>query len=164
LRTPFWFSCGAGIAFGLSPALQASKADVNSALKEEGSAFGRRISSSRFVAYSSLDRWLPASFCSSLPALLLRGSQRALKIEPGYEARHVVSLEKVRSGEPPLFPGSTVATESRHYSGNCRAAGVQSVTKLLAVLSGASAGCQLRLWVRRSLVLIQAGANRQQRL
>src|SRR5216684_3672171 len=39
-------SCGAGIAFGLAPALQASKSDVNSTLREEGSAFGQRLSRS----------------------------------------------------------------------------------------------------------------------
>jgi macrolide transport system ATP-binding/permease protein len=40
-------SCGAGIAFGLAPALQASRSDVNRALKEEGTAFGQHLSRSR---------------------------------------------------------------------------------------------------------------------
>src|SRR5260370_27647478 len=87
-------SCGAGIAFGLSPALQASKADVNSALKEEGSAFGQRISSSRLRGLLIAGQVAACLLLLITSALLLRGSQRALKIEPGYEALHVVSLER----------------------------------------------------------------------
>jgi predicted permease len=86
-------SCGAGIAFGLSPALQASKADVNSALKEEGSAFERRVSSSRLRGLLIAGQMAACLVLLISSALLLRGSQRALKIDPGYESHHVVSLE-----------------------------------------------------------------------
>jgi macrolide transport system ATP-binding/permease protein len=87
-------SCGAGIAFGLSPALHASKADVNSALKEEGSAFGQRLSSSRLRGLLIAGQMAACLVLLISSALLLRGSQRALKIDPGYETRHVVSLER----------------------------------------------------------------------
>ncbi len=87
-------SCGAGIAFGLSPALQASKADVNSALKEEGSAFGQRPSSSRLRGLLIAGQMAACLVLLISSALLLRGSQRALRIDPGYETRHVVSLER----------------------------------------------------------------------
>jgi predicted permease len=86
-------SCGAGVAFGLSPALQASKADVNSALKEEGSAFGQRLSSSRLRGILIAGQMAACLVLLISSALLLRGSQRALRIEPGYEARRVVWLE-----------------------------------------------------------------------
>jgi predicted permease len=86
-------SCGAGVAFGLSPALQASKADVNSALKEEGSAFGQRLSSSRLRGILIAGQMAACLVLLISSALLLRGSQRALRIEPGYEARYVVWLE-----------------------------------------------------------------------
>ena len=89
----FLVSCGAGIAFGLSPALQASRADVNSALKEEGSAFGQRVSSSRLRGVLIAGQMTACLVLLISSALLLRGSQRALKIDPGYETRHVVSLE-----------------------------------------------------------------------
>ncbi len=89
----FLVSCGAGVAFGLSPALQASKADVNSALKEEGSAFGQRISSSRLRGILIAGQMAACLVLLISSALLLRGSQRALRIDPGYEARHVVFLE-----------------------------------------------------------------------
>jgi predicted permease len=87
-------SCGAGIAFGLSPALQASKADVNSALKEEGSAFGRRVSSARLRGLLIAGQMAACLVLLISSALLLRGSQRALQVDPGYETRHVVSLER----------------------------------------------------------------------
>src|SRR5712675_1656252 len=72
-------SCGAGIAFGLTPALQASKADVNSALKEEGSAFGQRIRSSRLRGLLIAGQMAACLLLLISSALLLRGSQRALK-------------------------------------------------------------------------------------
>jgi len=86
-------SCGAGLAFGISPALQASKADVNSALKEEGSAFGQRVSSSRLRGLLIAGQMAACLVLLISSALLLRGSQHALRIDPGYETRHVVSLE-----------------------------------------------------------------------
>ncbi len=89
----FLLSCGAGIAFGLSPALQASKADVNSALKEEGSAFGQRVSKARLRGLLIAGQMAACLILLVSSALLLRGSQRALKIDPGYENRHIVSLE-----------------------------------------------------------------------
>jgi predicted permease len=89
----FLLSCGAGIAFGLSPALQASKADVNSALKEEGSAFGQRVSKARLRGLLIAGQMAACLVLLISSALLLRGSQRALKIDPGYENRHIVSLE-----------------------------------------------------------------------
>jgi predicted permease len=89
----FLVSCGAGVAFGSSPALQASKADVNSALKEEGSALGLRVSSSRLRALLIAGQMAACLVLLISSALLLRGSQRALNIDPGFENRHVVSLE-----------------------------------------------------------------------
>jgi predicted permease len=86
-------SCVAGIAFGLAPALQASKSDVNSALKEEGSAFGQRLSRSRLRGILIAGQMAACLVLLISSALLLRGSQRALKIDPGYEARRVAYLE-----------------------------------------------------------------------
>jgi predicted permease len=83
----------AGISFGLAPALPASKADVNSAIKEEGTAFGQRLSRSRLrgiLIAGQMAACLVLLICS---ALLLRGSQRALTLDPGYETRRVACLE-----------------------------------------------------------------------
>jgi predicted permease len=86
-------SCAAGIAFGLTPALQASKADVNSALKEDSSAFGHRVSRSRLRGLLIASQMAACLVLLISSALLLRGSQRALTIDPGYESRHVLYLE-----------------------------------------------------------------------
>ena len=86
-------SCMAGIAFGLVPALQASKSDVNSALKEEGSSFGRHLRRSRLRGILIAGQMAACLVLLISSALLLRGSQRALKIDPGYNSRRVVYLE-----------------------------------------------------------------------
>jgi putative ABC transport system permease protein len=86
-------SCAAGIAFGLAPALQASKADVNSALKEEGSAVGHHLSRSRLRGVLIAGQLAACLILLISSALLLRGSERALKIDPGYDAHSVAYLE-----------------------------------------------------------------------
>jgi predicted permease len=86
-------SCAAGIAFGLAPAFEASKADVNSALKEEGSAFGHHLSRSRLRGLLIAGQIAACLVLLIGSALLLRGSERALKIDPGYNAQSVAYLE-----------------------------------------------------------------------
>jgi len=86
-------SCATGVAFGLVPALQASKADVNSALKDEGTSFGQRLSRSRLRGILIASQIAACLVLLISSALLLRGSQRALKIDPGYETTHVAQLE-----------------------------------------------------------------------
>ena len=86
-------SCAAGVAFGLTPALQASKADVNSALKDDSSAFGHRVSRSRVHGLLMAGQIAACLVLLISSALLLRGSQRAFNIDAGYESRHVLYLE-----------------------------------------------------------------------
>jgi macrolide transport system ATP-binding/permease protein len=86
-------SCAAGIAFGLTPALQASKADVNSALKDDNTVFGHRFNRSRLRGLLIAGQMAACLVLLISSALLLRGSQRALTVDPGYESRHVLYLE-----------------------------------------------------------------------
>jgi macrolide transport system ATP-binding/permease protein len=84
-----------GVTFGLTPALQALRTDVNSALKDSGSMLGQQVSKSRLR-----DLLIVAQVAACLvllinSALLLRGSQRALRIDPGFDAKHVVHLSLV---------------------------------------------------------------------
>jgi macrolide transport system ATP-binding/permease protein len=86
-------SCAAGIAFGLTPALEASKADVNSALKDDSTAFGYGLSRSWLRGLLIASQMAACLVLLISSALLLRGSQRALKIDPGYNAQSVAFLE-----------------------------------------------------------------------
>src|ERR1700730_5934855 len=86
-------SCAAGIAFGFVPALQATRLDVNPALKEEGTAFGQRLSRSRLRGILIAGQIAACLVLLISSALLLRGSERALKIDPGYDGRRVAYLE-----------------------------------------------------------------------
>ena len=81
-----------GVTFGLTPALQALRTDVNSALKDNGSMLGQRLSKSRLR-----DLLIVAQVAACLvllinSTLLLRGSQRALRVDPGFDGKHVVHL------------------------------------------------------------------------
>jgi len=122
-------SCAAGIAFGLAPALQASKSDVNSALKEEGTAFGQRLTRSRLRGILIAGQMAACLVLLISSALLLRGSQRALKIDPGYEARRVAYLEiynpaNLRYSQPRLLQLNRDLVE-----GIANLPGVQSVAQ-----------------------------------
>jgi macrolide transport system ATP-binding/permease protein len=86
-------SCAAGVAFGLVPAFQASKVDVNSAIKDEGSTLAFRISRSRLRGLLVAAQIAACLILLINSALLLRGSQRALRVDPGYETRGVAYLE-----------------------------------------------------------------------
>jgi predicted permease len=87
-----------GIAFGLAPALQASRADVVSALKDQGTASsGPR----RFVVKNLL---VVAQVCGSVvllivAALFVRSLQQANGIDPGFRVDDVVTM----SLEPGLY-------------------------------------------------------------
>jgi len=82
-----------GVAFGLTPALQTLKTDVNSALKDSGSMLGERLSKSRLRNILIVAQVAACLVLLINSALLLRGSQRALRIEPGFDSKHVVFLE-----------------------------------------------------------------------
>ncbi|OLE16073.1 MAG: hypothetical protein AUG83_04455 [Acidobacteria bacterium 13_1_20CM_4_57_11] len=83
----------AGVAFGLAPAVQASKPNVNSALKDESTAFGLRLSRSRLRGALIAAQMAACLVLLISSALLLRGSQRALTLDVGYEPQRVLYLE-----------------------------------------------------------------------
>ena len=81
-----------GIAFGLAPALRATRTDLISVIKDEGANVSGRIARSRLrnalvVAQISLCLVL------LIPAgLLLRGVERVLGADPGYETRKLLNV------------------------------------------------------------------------
>jgi macrolide transport system ATP-binding/permease protein len=82
-----------GVVFGLAPALQSVKTDQNSALKNEGTLFGRRLQRSRLRAVLIAGQIAACLVLLINSALLLRGSQRALRLDPGFETKKIVYLE-----------------------------------------------------------------------
>ena len=86
-------SLAAALAFGLAPAWQSSRTELIPALKGEGGSFGRPLGRSRLhdgLIAGQIGACLVLLIGS---ALLLRGSQRALHADPGFETRPVVSIE-----------------------------------------------------------------------
>jgi predicted permease len=79
-----------GIAFGLVPALQATRPDLVSALKEEGSGFGRlsrgRLRNALVAAQVSVCLVLMIA-----AGLLARGVESAQTLDPGFSANGVVA-------------------------------------------------------------------------
>jgi predicted permease len=85
----FGVSVLAGFAFGLSPALRASNADLNAALKEEGNTAGRGVTRS-WLRSLLVGAQVSVSMALLLVAgLLLRGFDAARRAEPGYDAGRI---------------------------------------------------------------------------
>jgi macrolide transport system ATP-binding/permease protein len=88
----------AAIAFGLAPALQASRPNLTSALKEEGAAFGLRVRKSN-LRDILIGLQVAVSLVLLIGAgLLARGSERAFGIDLGFDYRHMISMDVHVSG------------------------------------------------------------------
>jgi putative ABC transport system permease protein len=93
LTFTFLLALLAGLAFGLLPALRATRTDLVSTLKDEGAAFGGRLTRSRLrnglvVAQVTLSMVLLV-----VSGLLLRGVIRGSSIDPGFETKNLIYLE-----------------------------------------------------------------------
>lgn len=89
----FAISVLAGILFGLAPALESSRPNLTSALKEESAGFALRLRSARLR-----DVLIAAQAAVSLlllicAGLLIRGSIHSVRIDPGYESKHVLGMD-----------------------------------------------------------------------
>ena len=89
-----------GLTFGLAPALQATKPNLTSALKDEGVAFGRRLSRSRLRDLLIVTQVTVCLAMLITAGLLLRGFQRAQTLDPGFDTGQalVTSLDLRRQG------------------------------------------------------------------
>jgi predicted permease len=83
----------AGILFGLAPALEASKPNLTSVLKEEGAAFGLKLAKSRLRNVLIAAQMAISLVLLIAAGLLARGSFRAVKINPGFETRKVLGVD-----------------------------------------------------------------------
>jgi putative ABC transport system permease protein len=117
----------AGLAFGLAPALQATKPGLSSALRDEAAVFGQRLSRSRL---RSLLIVAQAAVCLALlitAGLLVRGLRRAQTLDPGFETQRTfaISLDLREQG----YDANQVAIFHRQLSERLESLpGVQSVS------------------------------------
>ena len=119
----------AGVSFGLLPALQASRVDVNSAIKEDGPAQSNAIRRSRWRGLLITTQMAACLVLLINSSLLLRGSQKAAKINPGYELQNVAYLE-MYDPEQLHYSQSRMLQLNAELIRNIRSvAGVRSVTQ-----------------------------------
>ncbi len=78
-------SLATGILFGLSPALQLTRADLNASLKDEGSSFGRRLSRSRLRSVFIGAQVAVSVMLIISAGFLMRGLLRSRNAEPGFD-------------------------------------------------------------------------------
>jgi macrolide transport system ATP-binding/permease protein len=79
-----------GITFGLIPALESSRLDLNTALKGDGIRFGRSKTSGRFLRNALVGAQMAVCMILLLSAgLLLRGLYYAQTVDPGFEMNNV---------------------------------------------------------------------------
>lgn len=94
----FLLSLLAGIAFGLLPALRATRADLVSTLKDEGAAFGGRMTRSRLRNGLVVAQVALSMVLLIVSGLLLRGVIRGSDIDPGFETKNLLYLSP-RTGQ-----------------------------------------------------------------
>ncbi|HEX6463491.1 MAG TPA: ABC transporter permease, partial [Vicinamibacterales bacterium] len=91
----FVVSIVAGIAFGLTPALQASKVDLNGALKHDVGDTAMHRSRRSLLDVLVLAQVAACLVLLVSSAMLLRSSSAALHADPGFDASHVLLLQPV---------------------------------------------------------------------
>jgi predicted permease len=120
----FCLSLVAGILFGLAPALESSGAALSSALKaSSGTAKVRSRRMRNFLMAAQVAVSLMLLIAGSM---LIRSSIRALKMDTGYDSKHLVSLEL-------RFP------EGQKYSADRQSTLVRELRTRLAALPGVAA-------------------------
>jgi macrolide transport system ATP-binding/permease protein len=94
-------SLATGIIFGLSPALQFTKPDLNTSLKDENTLFGRGVTRSRLRGFLIAGQVAVSMLLLSSAGLLIRGLMRSQNAEPGFET-HRIYLVRANFGDDPV--------------------------------------------------------------
>ena len=99
-------SIAAGIFFGLSPALQSTRMDLSSAIKDEGSVLGQRSMFRSFLIGAQVTASMILLICASF---LTRGLMRSEMADTGFESKHLLVL----AGEFGADPVSALAHQQQ---------------------------------------------------
>ena len=89
-----------GLTFGLAPALQTTKPNLTSALKDEGVTFGQRLNRSRLRDLLIVAQVTVCLVLLITAGLLIRGLQQAQTLDPGFRTEQalVTSLDLRQQG------------------------------------------------------------------
>ncbi|HKS97790.1 MAG TPA: ABC transporter permease, partial [Terriglobia bacterium] len=79
-----------GVVFGLSPALRFSRPELAAAIKDEGTALGRRVTRSRLRSFLVASEVAASALLLVTATLLARGLLRAQTTDPGFKTRDVI--------------------------------------------------------------------------
>jgi macrolide transport system ATP-binding/permease protein len=90
-----------GFLFGLSPALQFTKPDLNTSLKDESTSFGRGVTRSRLRGLLIGGQVAVSMLLLTTAGLLIRGLARSQAAEPGFDT-HGVYLLRADYGDDPV--------------------------------------------------------------
>jgi len=90
-----------GFIFGLSPALQFTKPDLNTSLKDESTSFGRSVTRSRLRGFLIGGQVATSMLLLSCAGLLIRGLVRSQAAEPGFE-NHRIYVVLADYGDDPV--------------------------------------------------------------
>lgn len=88
-----------GVVFGLFPAMAASKADLNLALKESGSRSGTGFRQARARSLLVVSEVSLAVVLLIGAALLIRSFLALRAVNPGFDAHHVLTMEMSLNGD-----------------------------------------------------------------
>jgi predicted permease len=94
-------SLATGFIFGLSPALQFTKPDLNTSLKDESTSFGRGVDRSRLRGLLICGQVAVSMLLLSSAGLLIRGLARSQAADPGFESQSVYLL-RANFGDDPV--------------------------------------------------------------
>jgi macrolide transport system ATP-binding/permease protein len=99
-------SLATGFIFGLSPALQFTKPDLNTSLKDESTSFGRGVTRSRLRGLLIGGQVAVSMLLLSSAGLLIRGLENSQAAEPGFET-HRIYLLRADWGDDPVKAAAT---------------------------------------------------------
>jgi putative ABC transport system permease protein len=105
-------SIATGILFGLVPALQSSRADLNNTLKESSSRSGTGLRHNRTSALLVMTEMALALVLLVGAALLIRTFVAIRHVNPGFNARNVLTMRMSLTGPP--FEKSAGVTQLVH--------------------------------------------------
>jgi len=89
-----------GVLFGLSPALQSSRLDLTTSLKDAGTAFGQRLDRSRLRGLLVAGQIAISTLFLIVAGLLARGLVRSQGVDPGFEVRTVYPMALLYTIDP----------------------------------------------------------------